>query len=317
MLSLGRKCADGSKTYAHSIRCGTVVTLFALVTLSCSEPPTTTRVESSKRIESGPVLRAKIEAAQSKYAWIGDFHGQAMDEVVAWAMKHKRASKADQCAMLFAVGVKYSAKARAAGHMRTSPHDDSLGVGQATQSQSLCSRTTGMNIFREAPLLPLVVFARSTDVLTTYMNTMANNFNLSDGSPGQVNAALNGVIVTAAHDQALTDSEFEALVAEADFTASSDNTWYGYQQAGAFGGSQIYRQEPYSIFRGYYQDRNHYDWGGVYHWLAGHCNSACRQIGAQDAFGFGLGWRVQGPTGAFYGGIGASGSTALGLLMKT
>lgn len=314
MLSLRRKYADGSRTYVHWNRCGTVVTL-ALVILSCSEPPTTARIESSKRIEVGPVLRAKIQAAQSKYAWIGDFHAQAMDEVVAWAMKHKGASKADQCAMLYAVGVKYSAKARAAGYMRTSPHDDSLGVARATQSQSLCSQTSGMNIFREAPLLPLLAFARSADALSGYMNTMANNFYLSDGSPGQVNAALNGVIVTAAGDQTLTDNEFDALVAEADFIASSDNTWYGYQQAGAFGGSQIYTQEPYSIFRGYFQDRNHYDWGGAYRWLAGHCTSACRGIGAQDAFGFGLGWRVAGGEGAFWGGLGASGSAAIGYLI--
>ena len=271
---------------------------------------------TSKRVEVGPVLRAKIDAAQSKYAWIGDFHAQAMDEVVAWASKHKGASKADQCAMLYAVGIKYSAKARAAGHMRNSPHDDSVGVARATQSQALCAQTSAMNIFGASPIFPVFAFARSADgdTFLVYSNQMGNDFLYSDGSPEQVNAALNGVLVTAAGDQALTDDEFYALVAEADFTASSDNTWYGYQQAGAFGSSQIYLQEPYSIFRGYYQDRNPYDWGWVIRGILGHCNSACRNIGAQDAWGMGIGWKAAGPEGGFYGGLGASGSAALGYL---
>ena len=288
-----------------------------VIATACSEPtplvgPTKPVLGQPKAIVFDSATGALIASARARYAWLGTLHGQAMEEVVTWVKQHPHASKAEKCSMLLKLGVKYDAIARSAGHIDAAPRNDSASVANAARFHPLCAPASSMSLFGRGASLSAASLAGATEeVLFAYMDEMMNNFGNSDGTPILVAYGLNYFIAVAANDPGLTDEEFQALVAYGDFIASSHNTWYSYQQQGDFGAGEIEPVNEMSIFRGFYQDRNTYDWIGMTRWLAGKCNAACRRIGKQDAWGVLSGWIFGGVVVAFEAGIVTSGSQAI------
>jgi hypothetical protein len=293
MLSLSRKSRSRKRIYVRWAGRGKMaMSLFAIVIAGCTEP-TIGRVASPKQIVLEPPLEAKVEAALAKSAWVSDLHAKAMDDVITWATNNKRANRREQCAMIMAVGMKFSAQARSDGHIDTSPREDSLGLARAAQATSLCSNTGAMNIFAKQPLLPSFSFARFFDEsqVESYIFAIQNAFVNSGGSGDQVMDALASLLVQADADPLITEPELETIVSHVQLLLSSVGTWYGYQQAGTFGSTEVdpngpVVEDPLSIFGGYNQ-YNFWIIGQQLRWLWGRCNYACRQIGAQDLV---MGW---------------------------
>jgi hypothetical protein len=233
-----------------------------------------------------------------------------MGEVVKWGKKHQGASKREKCAMVFDVIIKTAAKARLAGKLYSTPHEDSLVVAQNIQSQPFCSPTATMSIFGNSPILPAAAFASMyIDPFTLYGSQMTNGFEQSNGSPAAVNDVLNGVLTTAGNSGTLTNDEFALLVVHANFLASTDSTWTAAQQSGAFGDSAMY-VPPQSVFPGYNQNWIVWDlFVFAKSWWAW-CGTACRQIGAADLITF-LGGVKFGPEAAFYSAAAASAIAAI------
>lgn len=268
-----------------------------------SDSPTAPIRLSAASVEIGPEGRARIAEARSRLAWVGTLHNDAMIEGLRESAKWGPSGSdrdARTCELALRLAVKYGARARLATGVSADPGADLLSARRGLAANPRCSVRT-MSIFARSNPFPgfsnLLLQRAEGPAWDPYANAIIQATESWDGY-SSLESTVSNVVAEAT---VLPQADFDVVVAVADLTGSSVDTWYGYQQQGTFGPDEM-DVAPTSIFRGY---RTAWPMLG---WM---CKARCRALALIDVIGCAGGAIADGVKGCLVGGIAGSLASAV------
>lgn len=270
------------------------------------EPPTAPIRLAAASVELSPDARARIAETRRNVAWVGKLHNDAMVEAMRESAQWgPSVSDRDErtCAIALRLAVKYGARARLATGRSADPGADFLSARRALAANPRCAAVPAMSVFPRSNQFRhfsnLLIHRAEAPAWDPYANAILQATEAWDGYYG-LESTVNNVVAEAS---GLPQADFDVVVALADLIGSSVDTWYYYQQQGAFGTAEM-EVEPTSIFRGYRTV-----WPAPF---GLRCNARCRALALIDGIGCAAGAVAGGGiVGCLVGGIGGSAASAI------